>query len=231
MSRGRMNGQQWRDQQEYSHFPPTETKIDRDREFDQTAKTEPSKCFYCDWPSYHGHKIYCPNNSNYSKTPDEFFAAHPNLDSEFTRAKRSETPGPRTVSPSILEFKIQTLEKEKRTLTGENIELVERLRVANNRIYQFEQMAAGLAAKIDEFERGFKAATGKAAADFLSDQAADTKAVLDAAANAADVTRCWRAVWSRGEIAACMLDHDHAGDCSADRPAAETPIDRRQKRR
>lgn len=182
---------------------PTETIIDRDREFDQTAKTEPveQKC-YCS-PDYGSH----------------FPSDHGRFRTEETA--RSETPGPRNVSPSILEFKIQTLEKEKRTLTGENIDLAERLRVANNRIYQFEQMAAALAAKIDEFERGFQAATGKAAADFLTDRAADRRS--DTAAYLADPTRCWRPVWSRGEIAACMLDHDHTGDCSADHPQQANP--------
>lgn len=126
-------------------------------------------------------------------------------DREFDQTARSETPGPRTVSPSILEFKIQTLEKEIRLQFAENRDLLERLRVANERIAGFEKLSAGLAAKIDEFERGFQAVTGATAAEFAAQSAQ--------APNHFDISRCYRPCTAANGIAACVLDADHDGTC------------------
>lgn len=93
------------------------TTIDRDREFDQTAKTEPAAA--------------CPVCRS---------------------AECHRVAPPPAVSPSIIEFR--NLE-----LKNENLDLTEKLRVANERIAGFERMLASFAAKIDNIQDSFDTLT------------------------------------------------------------------------
>lgn len=124
----------------YATSPAPNTIIDRDREFDQTAKTVPADvCSGCGWPAIHGHKFGCAN-------------AAPALIG--ANAHRS-------VSPAILEFRNEELD-------AENRDLKDRLAVANRRIAGYEQMAAAFAAKIDEITETFKGLTGTPPTEFVA---------------------------------------------------------------
>lgn len=82
-------------------------------------------------------------------------------DREFDQTARSETPGPRSVSPSILEHRILMLKNEIRVANADREELAERNIALQKRIDAFELMAGSLSNKIDEMEATFKTLTGK----------------------------------------------------------------------
>ena len=95
-------------------------------------------------------------------------------DREFDQTARTETPGPRAVSPAILEHRIQILTKEvqaandaRERLGVEISQLTERLMIANRRIAGFERIHASFAALIDKAEAAFKLATGSHFIEFL----------------------------------------------------------------
>lgn len=98
----------------------------------------------------------------------ECFPSEPTIDRdrEFDQTARSETPGPRTVSPSILEHRILMLKNELRVANADREQLAEQNAVLRKRIVGFEQMAELLSNKIDEMEATFKTLAGVSPAAF-----------------------------------------------------------------
>lgn len=160
----------------------SDLRYDRDREYDQTAKTEPDGvCPVC-------RSAECPRPSNTTEPP-AVIGAH----------------AERRVSPAILEFRNQEL-------TGENIDLKERLRVATERIAGYERYYASFAQKIDEFETAFKVMTGESVAVFIGNRAPDT--LCDA--GICNIHDCAKPVATPNEyeIGRCVFPAGHAGPCS-----------------
>ena len=98
----------------------------------------------------------------------ECFPSEPTIDRdrEFDQTARSETPGPRSVSPAILEHRILMLKNELRIEKDENLKLSGQNTELRKRIIGFEEMAAALSTKVDEMESTFKTLTGTTPAAF-----------------------------------------------------------------
>lgn len=90
-------------------------------------------------------------------------------DLEFDQTARSETPGPRTVSPSILEHRILMLKNEIRVANADREQLAEQNAVLRKRIVAFEQMAESLSNKIDELESTFRNLAGTTPIEFAGE--------------------------------------------------------------
>lgn len=90
-------------------------------------------------------------------------------DLEFDQTARSETPGPRAVSPSILEHRILMLKSELRVANADREQLAEQNAALRKRIVGFEQMAESLSNKIDEMESTFKTLAGTTPIEFAGE--------------------------------------------------------------
>lgn len=170
------------------------TTIDRDREYDQTAKTDTQgdrRC-YCS-PDFGGHLM-----SDHAEIP----------------GLRAETPAiigtnaDRSVSPAILEFRNQEL-------TDENRDLKEKLRVAYERITGFEKFYASFALKIDEFEMMFMNLTGSTAGEFAKrvDRAA-AQPTMPAPHDTLADCGLPAPTPNEYEIGKCIFPRGHSGPCS-----------------
>lgn len=206
--------------------------VDRDREYDQTARTDTAsldtrdECYYCQFPERHGHKSGCPNNVGglLRYSPEQFLQLHPKHKERLKTADTEPTSDDfARPMPSVIE------QHNRRTRCSEcqwseghasncpkdpfverNVALL-KLAAAETRISQFEKFAQNLAEKLDEMNADCIFLTGKSFDEHLADLNRERMERRDT--QTAEPQLCLTPSPLGGGLK-CLRDKGHGGPCS-----------------